>query len=145
MNIPNLIKTRDAIERYASRFDYTTFTGAWREKHSSPFECDTIGCVAGFAVAVLDRPQVPRINCGTTDDIIVDIYELATTQGLAGQLLDLMYDEMTFLFYPSDADNNSSLTLLDFDHTDAVDRLNWLIDGKAIEDYVIPPRKDRVK
>ncbi len=132
MNIPNLIKTRDTIMSHTSQFNYCEYAGAWAYEDVDPFECGTIGCVAGFAVVALRRK---RRSAGQH---ALDVDNV----GMLG--LELTAEEEQFLFFPSLGKGLRSI-LSDFDHTDAIDRLNWLIDGQDIEQYVVPPRKARTE
>jgi hypothetical protein len=131
MNIELLTKVRDAIEQHAEKFDYSRYFGPWYRLGEDPFSCGTVGCVAGFTVVVAGI-ELDAKGVGPTW-----MNEIQTKAGLA---LGLDEEQAKFLFHPSLADEFTILS--DFDHTDAIDRIDWLLSGLSLKNYIAPPRKE---
>ncbi len=131
MNIELLTEVRDAIKQHAEQFDYSRYFGTWYGRGEDPFSCGTIGCVAGFTVVVAG------IELDTKGMGPVWMDEI---QNKASWALGLDSEQANFLFHPNLPDEFTILS--DFDHTDAIERVDWLLSGLSLKNYVAPPRKE---
>lgn len=120
MNVERLITLKNVILKYSSKFNYQCFRKMVEVEKLTQQEstdifhtCGTVGCVAGYAVAVFSPEKY--------------ILWETNIEQIAEELLELTPLEAEWLFFPWYYGGE------DKEHTaeDAINRLNWLIDGNS--------------
>ena len=103
MNKAALLYVADAIEKHAIA-DLGFNMSDWVAKATSDYPdlsghaCGTTACIAGFAVALLDRHGEPRAKPLTNKQLLARLDTVGDLQELAAQTLGLSYDESGGLF-----------------------------------------------
>ena len=132
-NIERLKEVRDIIEGNPHVFDYQHhFAQPGLEGGSMPdvHTCGTLGCVSGLSHLLYPESRIQQYD--SYENIIN--YDVDTGSALA---LGLTYEESEWLFYPwGESGFTHSTQSGEVDLREAIDRLNWLIDGKDIAEFV---------